>query len=173
MGNATAPKTIFPTHGGQPLASSDSRTRCRNVIHIICPCLIPSRSSFNLPIAKELSRPSYSVHWYLLVCTFNTLFDNLYIMLANIVAVWLTLGSLAIAGAVPRNAELLPPSKVIAERQAPSGTQVPDGECTNGPRTRNCWSRGFSIATDFDAKAPPAGKTVTVCCIPGCVGVMV
>jgi hypothetical protein len=83
-------------------------------------------------------------------------------MLGNIVAFWLSLGSLALTGAVPHKAELLPPSRVIARRQAPSGTQVPDGACTNGPRTRNCWSNGFSIATDFDAKAPPAGKTVTV-----------
>lgn len=46
------------------------------------------------------------------------------------------------------------------ERQATTTSPIPDGPCTNGPRTRNCWSDGFSIATDFDAKAPPAGKTV-------------
>ncbi|KAF2018573.1 multicopper oxidase [Aaosphaeria arxii CBS 175.79] len=75
-------------------------------------------------------------------------------MLLNRVAYLLSFGSLAIAGA-------LPPSRVIAERQASTSSPVPDGQCTNGPRTRNCWSEGFSIATDFDAKAPPAGKTVT------------
>ncbi|KAF2255604.1 multicopper oxidase [Trematosphaeria pertusa] len=82
-------------------------------------------------------------------------------MLVNTLACWLSLGSLAFAGAIPRNADPLPPSRVIVERQATTSTSVPDGQCTNGPRTRNCWSSGFSIATDFDAKAPPAGKTVT------------
>jgi hypothetical protein len=37
-----------------------------------------------------------------------------------------------------------------------------DGACTNGPRTRNCWSNGYSINTDFDAKSPPDGTTVIV-----------
>ncbi|KAF2733177.1 hypothetical protein EJ04DRAFT_277551 [Polyplosphaeria fusca] len=72
-------------------------------------------------------------------------------------ALWLSLGSLAFAGTIPRDA-----SPVVAERQAATTTTlVPDGACTNNARTRNCWSDGFSIATDFDAKAPPAGKTVT------------
>lgn len=39
--------------------------------------------------------------------------------------------------------------------------RVPDAACTNGPNTRACWRTGYSIATDFDAKAPPSGKTVT------------
>lgn len=52
----------------------------------------------------------------------------------------------------------------LVERQeaTSTSTRVPDAACTNGPRSRNCWSSGFSVATDFDAKAPPAGKTVTV-----------
>ncbi|KAF2264478.1 hypothetical protein CC78DRAFT_580261 [Lojkania enalia] len=70
------------------------------------------------------------------------------------IAIWLSLGSLTFASAIP-------PSAVVVERQAATTTLVPDGQCTNGPRTRSCWSNGFSIATDFDAKAPPAGKTVT------------
>lgn len=83
-------------------------------------------------------------------------------MLLNTVACWLSLSSLAFVGAVPPNAYRLPPSRVVQERQASTSTSVPDGQCTNGPLTRNCWSNGFSISTDFDAKAPPAGKTVTV-----------
>jgi hypothetical protein len=75
-------------------------------------------------------------------------------MLLQRVACWLTLGSVALA--FPK------PSPVIVERQATTSTQVPDGACTNSARTRNCWSNGFSISTDFDAKSPPAGKTVTV-----------
>lgn len=35
-----------------------------------------------------------------------------------------------------------------------------DAACTNGPNTRACWKNGFSIATDFDAKLPPEGKTI-------------
>jgi hypothetical protein len=76
-------------------------------------------------------------------------------MLLHKLAIWLSISSTALAGAIP-------PSRVVVERQATSSSPVPDGACTNGPRTRNCWSDGFSIATDFDAKAPPAGKTVTV-----------
>ncbi|KAF2002818.1 multicopper oxidase [Amniculicola lignicola CBS 123094] len=77
-------------------------------------------------------------------------------MLIPRVACWLSLGSIALAGAIPKNA-----APVVVERQAATSTRAPDSACTNGPRTRNCWSNGFSIATDFDAKAPPAGKTVT------------
>ncbi|KAF2032587.1 hypothetical protein EK21DRAFT_60852 [Setomelanomma holmii] len=54
-----------------------------------------------------------------------------------------------------------PPTPVLANRQATSASPVPDGACTNGPRTRSCWSDGYSINTDFDAKAPPGGTTVT------------
>lgn len=87
--------------------------------------------------------------------------DSSFIMLLHRLAYWLSFGSVAFAGAIPRDASP-GPSPVIAERQATTSSPVPDGACTNGPRTRNCWSDGFSIATDFDAKAPPAGKTVTV-----------
>ncbi|KAI6845513.1 laccase-like multicopper oxidase [Hortaea werneckii] len=44
------------------------------------------------------------------------------------------------------------PSNILARQ---------DRACRNTPFTRMCWEAGFSIATDFDAKAPPAGKTVT------------
>jgi len=77
-------------------------------------------------------------------------------MLLQKLLCWLSAGSFTLAGAVPR-AFPSKSSPVIAERQ------VPDSGCTNGPRTRSCWSKGFSIETDFDAKAPPAGKEVTVC----------
>lgn len=67
-------------------------------------------------------------------------------MLFQSLAYWLSIGSLAVASAIPAS---------LIERQ--------DGACTNTARTRQCWSNGYSIATDFDAKAPPAGTTVTVC----------
>jgi hypothetical protein len=37
-----------------------------------------------------------------------------------------------------------------------------DGECVNTARTRQCWSNGYSIDTDFDAKRPPDGVEVPV-----------
>jgi hypothetical protein len=57
----------------------------------------------------------------------------------------------AVTLALPRADPLTP---ALLERQ--------DGACTNTPRTRGCWSDGYSISTDFDAKYPPAGTTVTV-----------
>ncbi|KAJ4380695.1 laccase, multicopper oxidase, benzenediol:oxygen oxidorectuctase [Didymella sp. IMI 355093] len=65
-------------------------------------------------------------------------------MLFQSLAYWLSAGSLAVASAIPAS---------LIERQ--------DGACTNTARTRQCWSDGYSISTDFDAKAPPAGTTVT------------
>ncbi|KAJ8109550.1 hypothetical protein OPT61_g7382 [Boeremia exigua] len=65
-------------------------------------------------------------------------------MLFQSLAYWLSVSSLAVASAIPAS---------LIERQ--------DGACTNTPRTRQCWSAGYSIATDFDAKSPPAGTTVT------------
>jgi len=76
-------------------------------------------------------------------------------MLFKSLALWLSLGSIALGS--PLQAEPLsdefPSFEEIVKRQ--------DGACTNGPRTRSCWSNGYSIATDFDAKAPPDGTTVT------------
>lgn len=66
-------------------------------------------------------------------------------------ALWLSLGSLTLALPSPRGIDEI---QDLVERQ--------DGACTNGPRTRNCWSDGYSIATDFDAKLPRDGETVTV-----------
>ncbi|KAF9696035.1 hypothetical protein EKO04_006232 [Ascochyta lentis] len=65
-------------------------------------------------------------------------------MLFRSLAYWLSAGSLAYTSAIPAS---------LVERQ--------DGACTNTARTRNCWSNGYSIATDFDAKSPPDGTTVT------------
>jgi hypothetical protein len=76
-------------------------------------------------------------------------------MLLHNLLCWLSAGSLALAGTIPR-AFPHKVTPVIAERQAQ------DSACTHGSRTRACWKKGFSIETDFDAKAPPAGKEVTV-----------
>jgi FtsP/CotA-like multicopper oxidase with cupredoxin domain len=76
-------------------------------------------------------------------------------MLLKSLVVWLSLGSLALSSplrAEPLNDEF-PSFDEIVKRQ--------DGACTNTPRTRQCWSNGYSIATDFDAKSPPDGVTVT------------
>lgn len=66
----------------------------------------------------------------------------------------LSLGSFATAGTIPWRADPFPTYEELLKRQ--------DGACTNTPRTRQCWSAGYSISTDFDAKAPPDGVTVTV-----------
>lgn len=71
---------------------------------------------------------------------------------------WLSFGSLAFASTIPLLAEPLLSTRELLERQ--------DGACTNTARTRNCWSNGYSIATDFDAKSPPDGVTVTVGDLP-------
>jgi hypothetical protein len=70
---------------------------------------------------------------------------------------WLAMAS--VAQALPRAD---PPTRVLVDRQASSASPVPDGACTNSPSTRQCWSNGYSISTDFDAKSPPDGTTVTV-----------
>ena len=75
----------------------------------------------------------------------------------------------------------LPPHRVLWGEKGPPGrhfrrqaetstlaeesstTRVADSECTNSPDSRNCWSSGYSVATDFDAKTPPGGQVVSVC----------
>jgi FtsP/CotA-like multicopper oxidase with cupredoxin domain len=42
---------------------------------------------------------------------------------------------------------------------ATSTVAVVDPNCTNSPTSRNCWSNGYSVATDFDAKWPTTGVT--------------
>jgi hypothetical protein len=78
-------------------------------------------------------------------------------MLLHSFTSWLALASGALA--LPRAD---PPTRVLAPRQASSASPVPDGACTNSPQTRHCWSNGYTISTDFDAKQPPDGTTVTV-----------
>lgn len=78
-------------------------------------------------------------------------------MLLHSFTSWLAVAS--VASALPR-AE--PPTRVLVPKQASSASPVPDGACTNSPQTRHCWSNGYSISTDFDAKSPPDGVTVTV-----------
>jgi hypothetical protein len=80
-------------------------------------------------------------------------------MLLHSFTSWLALAAFTVA--LPR-AE--PPTRVLALRQATTTSPVPDGACTNSPRTRQCWSNGYTISTDFDAKEPPDGTTVTVSC---------
>jgi hypothetical protein len=63
----------------------------------------------------------------------------------------LSFGLLASAAVIPTQVERL--AARVEER---------DSACTNGPSTRSCWKVGFSIATDFDDKAPPEGQTRTV-----------
>lgn len=74
-------------------------------------------------------------------------------MLLHSFTSWLALASVTFA--LPRAEPL---TSDLVSRQ--------DGECVNTPRTRQCWSNGYSIDTDFDAKQPPDGVEVTVssCC---------
>lgn len=39
-----------------------------------------------------------------------------------------------------------------------STSRVADSACTNNALTRSCWSSGYSVATDFDAKWPTSGS---------------
>lgn len=50
---------------------------------------------------------------------------------------------------------------VLEKRQTATTTRTPDPQCTNGPKTRACWTKGYSIATDFDQKFPTTGNTIT------------
>lgn len=50
--------------------------------------------------------------------------------------------------------EVIPPSEL-------SRRQTQDTACRNTANTRQCWSDGFSITTDFDAKTLDTGRTVT------------
>lgn len=70
-------------------------------------------------------------------------------MLLHSFTSWLALASVTFA--LPRAEPL---TSDLVSRQ--------DGECVNTPRTRQCWSNGYSIDTDFDAKQPPDGVEVTV-----------
>ncbi|KAL6703270.1 laccase, multicopper oxidase, benzenediol:oxygen oxidorectuctase [Coniothyrium glycines] len=73
-------------------------------------------------------------------------------MLFHLCIFWLSLGSSAFASTIPLQADPFPTYEELVKRQ--------DGACTNTPLTRQCWSNGYSIATDFDAKQPPDGVEV-------------
>jgi len=45
------------------------------------------------------------------------------------------------------------------EKRDTTTARVADAVCTNSPTSRNCWSSGYSVATDFDAKWPTTGVT--------------
>lgn len=53
--------------------------------------------------------------------------------------------------------EAIPPEHRGLDRRSP---QSSDTACSNTANTRACWSNGFSIATDFDAKFPETGRDV-------------
>ncbi|KAF2860096.1 multicopper oxidase [Piedraia hortae CBS 480.64] len=58
------------------------------------------------------------------------------------------------------SAAALPSTPTLGE-STPALEERADSQCTHGPTSRACWSSGYSIATDFDQKAPTTGKTVT------------
>lgn len=70
----------------------------------------------------------------------------------------------------PPGATLLPKARIPQSAAEPLPLEERDTPCTNGPLTRSCWASGYSVATDFDAKWPTTGRTVTVSVIepPGC-----
>lgn len=61
------------------------------------------------------------------------------------------------------------PPRTLEARQATATTstatstssKVADSACSNGPLTRQCWLGQYSAATDFDAKWPTTGRTVS------------
>ena len=61
----------------------------------------------------------------------------------------------------PPGATLLPQARVIRSISESLPLEERDTACVNSPVTRSCWAGGYSIATDFDAKWPPAGRTVS------------
>ncbi|KAF2706997.1 multicopper oxidase [Pleomassaria siparia CBS 279.74] len=81
------------------------------------------------------------------------------------------IASISVAEKIPDNHILWGPQgppKTIVKRATSTtaiatatSSRVADSACTNGPLTRTCWSSGFSAATDFDAKWPTTGKTVS------------
>ncbi|KAF2116397.1 laccase precursor [Lophiotrema nucula] len=80
-----------------------------------------------------------------------------------------------VAFATTSVADTIPFDHILWGEQGPSGNHLKrqiqastedlverqDSACKNGPLTRSCWSNGYSVATDFDAKWPTTGNTVT------------
>lgn len=46
-----------------------------------------------------------------------------------------------------------------AKTTSSSTSSASTAACTFGPSSRNCWSNGYSVATDFDQKWPTTGVT--------------
>ncbi|KAF2720149.1 multicopper oxidase [Polychaeton citri CBS 116435] len=60
------------------------------------------------------------------------------------------------------NAIAIPdPMKALDRRATTTTSAAADATCTNGPKSRACWTKGFSVATDFDQKFPTTGNTVS------------
>lgn len=88
-------------------------------------------------------------------------------------SILLALASISTAEKIPENhilwgvegrpTTLAPRQAATSTSAAPSSStsRVADSACKNGPLTRTCWSNGYSAATDFDAKWPTTGKTVS------------
>ena len=72
-----------------------------------------------------------------------------------------TILSGSVAPASSSSAAPTTPSAASAVSPSASASRAADSTCTNSPLTRSCWYSGFSIATDFDAKWPNTGKTVS------------
>ena len=64
----------------------------------------------------------------------------------------LVLARLSLTSTLPR-AELVPIYEDLVERQ--------DQACANTALTRQCWSNGYSIATNYDKSWPTTGKVVS------------
>lgn len=62
----------------------------------------------------------------------------------------------------PPGATLVPKPRVPRSVSEPLPLEERDTPCTNAPLTRSCWASGYSVATDFDAKWPSTGRTVSV-----------
>lgn len=91
--------------------------------------------------------------------------------LAVVNAPFLVLVTIAVAMNIPPDHFLRGPgdaisakmSKVKRQTESSSSTRTTSADpvCTNSPSTRNCWSNGYSVATDFDQKWPETGQTRT------------
>lgn len=69
----------------------------------------------------------------------------------------LTLSSAVFAASLPRHAE----AELLHISTVDHGLDVRDTQCTNTAATRQCWTNGTSIATNYDAVWPTTGKVVS------------
>ena len=54
--------------------------------------------------------------------------------------------------------EVLPSSSAPLKRQSTTSSPSSNLSCVHGPESRQCWSSGYSIQTDFDAQWPTTGQ---------------